>query len=327
MLEQLNRLLEKLMPYLAPISVIIGVMFGNQFSEIAFLVPWIFAFMTFVGSLSSNFQSFHRAITNPLPIVIALAMLHIIMPLWAFAVGHLTFEQDMLTITGLVIAMVIPTGVTSFIWVSMCKGNVALTLSIILIDTILSPFVVPYSLSLLVGKSVEMDVWAIMKGLTGMIVLPSIVGMCFNQITKGKIRTTWGVRLAPFSKIALAIVIMINSSVVSPYLRDVNWHLISVAVTVLFIAACGYLLSWIIAKVIKREKEVVIALTFTGGMRNISAGAVLAVAYFPQAVAVPVVVGMLFQQVLASIYGKLLNKHYLKEKHGTSSLKNRQMDL
>ncbi len=64
---------------------------------------------------------------------------------------------------------------------------------------------------------------------------------------------------------------------------------------------------------LKRDKGTVVSLIFTGGMRNISAGAVIAVAYFPPAVAVPVVVGMLFQQVLASLNGALLDKYYKKQ--------------
>ncbi|MNJ80971.1 hypothetical protein D3C77_795600 [compost metagenome] len=44
-------------------------------------------------------------------------------------------------------------------------------------------------------------------------------------------------------------------------------------------------------------------------MRNISAGAVLAVTYFPAPVAVPVVLGMVFQQTLASLAGYLLKYH------------------
>ncbi|MNY74734.1 hypothetical protein D3C86_2138360 [compost metagenome] len=43
-------------------------------------------------------------------------------------------------------------------------------------------------------------------------------------------------------------------------------------------------------------------------MRNISAGAVLAVSYFPAPVAVPVVLGMVFQQLLASAVGFILGR-------------------
>ena len=45
-------------------------------------------------------------------------------------------------------------------------------------------------------------------------------------------------------------------------------------------------------------------------MRNISAGAVLAASYFPPEVMFPVMIGTLFQQVLAATYGVLLKKYY-----------------
>lgn len=63
----------------------------------------------------------------------------------------------------------------------------------------------------------------------------------------------------------------------------------------------------------KRPQEEIVALIFTGGMRNISAGAVLATSFFPPQVAVPVVVGMLFQQILAALFGHLLARSELKK--------------
>ena len=93
---------------------------------------------------------------------------------------------------------------------------------------------------------------------------------------------------------------------------DINFKLILIALTVFMIAASGYLLSWYIGRLLKWKKEDVITLTFTGGMRNISAGAVIAVTYFPSAVAVPVILGMLFQQMLASFYGSFISKYYRK---------------
>lgn len=49
-------------------------------------------------------------------------------------------------------------------------------------------------------------------------------------------------------------------------------------------------------------------LVFTGGMRNIAIGVIVATTYFPSKVAMPVVFGMLFQQVLASVFSKVLQK-------------------
>lgn len=310
MLQKLNKRLEKMMPMITPTSVVIGVLLSVYLKDYAYLVPWIFAFMTFVGSLGNSFKSFKDAIIHPIPILAALIILHVIMPLWALAVGHLTFSGDHFTITGMVLAMVIPTGITSFIWVSIYKGNTVLTLSIILIDTMLSPFIVPFTLSLIVGHAISMDTWAVMKGLLGMIVIPSLIGTLLNQITKGKILETIGKPLAPFQKIGVGLTVMLNAAVVAPQLKHVSLKLVGIVLVVFFIALSGYWISFFIGRMMKKDQGTIISLMFTGGMRNISAGAVIAVSYFPAAVAVPVVVGMLFQQVLASINGFILDQYY-----------------
>ncbi|WML42892.1 bile acid:sodium symporter family protein [Neobacillus sp. PS3-40] len=320
MLVKINRQLEKMMPFITPVSVVIGVLLASYLKNYSFLIPWIFAFMTFSGSLGSNFKSLKEAIVHPFPIIVTLCLLHIVMPLWAWGIGHLTFNGDVYTISGIIMAMVIPTGITSFIWVSIYKGNIPMTLSIILIDTLLSPFIVPFSLSVFIGQKVDMDVLGIMKGLLGMIVIPSLFGMVLNHLTKGKVKHTLGLRLAPISKICLGFVVMLNGAVVAPYLRHVSLKLVGITLVVFFIAMSGYLLSFFVGKIMKSNQETIITLTFTGGMRNISAGAVLAVSYFPASVAVPVVVGMLFQQILASFNGYFLDQYFNRrvQKQGIS---------
>ncbi|MEI2365203.1 bile acid:sodium symporter family protein [Niallia circulans] len=311
MLEKMNAFLGKWMPLLTPISVLIGVLLSDILHHVSFLVPWIFAVMTFIGSLTSNLKSVKYTITHPLSLLLTLAILHILTPLWAFGIGHLFFQNDPYTITGLTLAVVIPTGITSVIWVSLYKGNIALTLAIILLDTLLSPFLVPLSMSLFVGETVQLEVWGMMKGLLGMIVLPSIFGMMVNQFSVEKAKK-WNHTLSPFSKIGLALVVSINSSVVAPYLRNIDKKFLQVALTVFVIALSGYFFAWILGVVIKRSKEETIAMIYSGGMRNISAGAVLAVSFFPPAVAVPVVIGMLFQQILAALYGYFIKLVYEK---------------
>jgi predicted Na+-dependent transporter len=313
MLQQINRRLEKMMPFITPASVILGVIFSAYIKDFSFLIPWLFAFMTFEGSLGMNFKALKGAITHPFPVFITLVFLHILMPLWAWTVGHLTFNGDTLTITGIILGTVIPTGITSFIWVAMKKGHTALTLTLILIDSILSPFVVPFSLSLLVGEKIELDVSSMMISLLFMIVLPSIAGMLLNELTKGKIKDVWKPRLSPISKVFLGMVVMLNGAVVAPYLIEIHIKLLFIILVVFFIAVTGYGAAFLLAKWLKFDRDTTIAITFIGGMRNISAGTVIAVSFFPPAAIVPVVVGMLFQQSLASLYGGFLDRHYHKK--------------
>jgi len=311
MLQTLNKFLGKWMPLLTPFSVVIGVLLSGILHPLSFLVPWIFAFMTFIGSLTSNFKSVKYTLTHPLSLLLTLFILHIATPLWAFLIGHLFFHHDPYTITGLTLAVVIPTGITSVIWVNLYKGNIALTLAIILVDTLLSPFVVPLSMQLFVGEAVQLEVWGMMKGLFGMIVLPSIIGMLVNQFSKEQ-AIAWSKSLAPFSKIGLVLVVSINSSVVAPYLLQIDKHFIQVGLTAFFIALSGYLFSWLLGIITKRSKEEIVSMIYSGGMRNISAGAVLAVGFFPGPVAIPVVIGMLFQQILAALYGYFIKIAYEK---------------
>lgn len=301
------------MPIITPISVVIGVIFADFFVDFTNLIPWIFAFITFAGSLGSSFSSFQETLKHPLPLFIALIILHILMPVWAWGVGYFTFSGDVETITGLVLGMAIPTGISSLIWVSIYRGNIPLTLSVILLDTFLSPFIVPLTLAILVGGKVEMDVYSMISGLLFMVVVPSILGMLVNQFTQGKAKKQLGPKLAPFSKLGLGIVVVINGAAVAPYLRNIDMKLLMITGTVFLIAFTGYFFSFVIGKLFRGDRDTVVALTFTGGMRNISAGAVLAVSYFSPAVAVPVVIGMLFQQVLASIYGFLVDRHFARQ--------------
>ncbi|WP_223882044.1 hypothetical protein [Niallia endozanthoxylica] len=83
MQQQINRRLEKLMYWMIPIYIILGIIFSFYLKDFSFLVPWFFAFMTFEGSLSMNLKSLKGAVNQPLPIFIVLGFLHIGMPLWA----------------------------------------------------------------------------------------------------------------------------------------------------------------------------------------------------------------------------------------------------
>jgi BASS family bile acid:Na+ symporter len=303
---RLNRFLEQWMPAITPFSVIIGIVLSSWLIPYTGLVPWIFALLTFSGSLSLNLRDLHLVAKKPLPIFLTLLMLHLVMPLIAWGVGKLFFADDMLLLTGIILLFLIPTGVISFMWVSIYKGSIALTLTIILISTLISPFSVPFSLYLLVGAEVSMDSIAMMKGLLVMIVIPSIIGILLNQFTAGKVKERWSPVLAPYSKIGLGIVIAINSANVAPFILKMDPSLFYALIIIICLVSSGYVLGHLLAKWSRFGLDIDIALTFNSGMRNVSAGAVIAITYFPAKVAYPVVVGMLFQQILASLFGRFL---------------------
>lgn len=307
MLDSLNKRLQAWIPILTPLSVVLGVLFQNIGGHLMFLISWLFAFMTFAGSLSMNFKDMKIFTKHPVTILFSIAFLHIIMPLWAYFLSTVIFHDHLLTI-GYVISVAVPTGVTSVIWVNICRGNLPLCLAIILIDMLLAPLILPVLLHAAVGATVVINTASLILDLLWMIVLPTLAGILLNELTKGKIQATLGKKLAPFSKLSLFGVILINSSAIAPYLKDITWELVGVILLVLFIAVSGYGIALIIGRLLFKDAGIATTFVFIGGMRNIALGVIVAITYFPAKVAMPVVFGMLFQQVLASMFTKIIEK-------------------
>jgi len=314
MLEKLNVFLQKYIAILTPLSLVLGVLLESIGHNLLFLVSWLFAFMTFAGSLNMKFKDVKIFIKHPALILFSIIFLHLLMPLWAYFLSTVIFNDHLLTV-GFVLSVAVPTGVTSVIWINICKGNLPLGLSIILIDTLLSPFIMPLMLYLVSGEKIQLDVASLILNLILMIVLPTILGILVNEFSKGEIPKKFGRKLAPFSKLCLFAVIMINSSAISPYLKSFNLHLISVLLLVFVIAVSGYVFALVIGRYIIKDYPQMATLVFTGGMRNIAIGVIVATTYFPSKVAMPVVFGMLFQQVLASLFSKLVTKNRVSINH------------
>lgn len=308
MLYRFNKFIEKWMAFVTPLCLLAGVCFPDIAKHGLPYVTYVFAFMTFVGALKSRFKDVVNVIRNPASLIMIMVMLHVIIPASACGLGHLLFSDNMDLITGMVLEFSIPTAVASMMWVSIFDGNSSLSLSLVVIDTILAPFIIPTTLHILIGSKVKLDTVGMMKELLYMVALPAVVAMCLNQLSHGKIMETWPKKLAPFSKLALMFVVTSNSSKVAPYIRNMNVQRVEVAATILCLAASGYFLGWIIAKFTKQNEKTTISMVYGTGMRNISTGAVIAAAYFPGEVMFPVMIGTLFQQILAAISGKLLTR-------------------
>ena len=140
------------------------------------------------------------------------------------------------------------------------------------------------------------------------IALPALVGTAANDLSRGWAARELSPVIAPAAKIALVLVILSNSTGVAPYVRHLTPTLVAVAVFIAAFASCGYALGLLAARALRCPDDQTASMTFLVGMRNISAGAVIAGEYFPGEVMFPVVIGTLFQQVLASLFGSLLRR-------------------
>lgn len=303
-----NKFAGKWMPAIVLVSLCFGITFAEPIGKLTFLVPFIFAFMTFTGTLNSGFRQLLNIAKHPLPLIVSLFLVHVVVPLLALGLGKVFFSASPYFIAGMVLEFVVPSAVASLLWSSIAGGNSSLTLSIVLIDTLAAPFMVPFSLRLLIGANISVDVWGMMRDLIWMIAVPALATMLLNQCTKGQAGKKLSPVLAPYGKIALILIITINSTRIAPFIRHMTPVLFGVTAAIFALAVFGYAAGWFAGFLLKQERGITASMTFGSGMRNISAGAVIAAAYFPAEVMFPVMIGTMFQQVLASIFARLLNR-------------------
>ncbi|MDR2136590.1 MAG: hypothetical protein LBO76_08245, partial [Treponema sp.] len=215
----LNRQMERLMPILTPAGVVMGFLLPRFFIAFRPFIPWIFAVMTLSGALKLKIRELGLALRHPLPIISAFAGAHLLIPLAVFFISSLVFPGDGDTISGFVLLYAAPTAVSSFIWVNMYRGDNALSLAMILIATVAAPAVVPATLSLLMGTRVALDMRSIAVSLVLMVVVPTIIGVGANELSRGRAPRILLPCLNPVAKFCLILVISANTAAIAPQIR------------------------------------------------------------------------------------------------------------
>jgi len=305
-LNRIDQFLGKYLPCFVLFGVCLGVAFPDFFAPLNQIVVGLFAFATFANSLGGGFRELGRVFLHPLPALITLVLLHIVMPVLTLCLGNLLFPDAPLFTTGLVLEYAIPTGVASLMWVGMCGGNASLCLSIVLLDTLASPVVIPMTLRVLLGSVVEMDTMGMMKDLLVMVAIPALIAMILYQATKGRVAHRVKPALSPFAKAALLVIILSNATGCAPFLRDMNKTLVLVMAVVFLLCLAGFLSGYWSGKLLKQDYPTIQTMCLNTGLRNISAGAVLASQYFPADVMFPVAFTPIFLQVTTSLIAKVL---------------------
>ncbi|MDR0908289.1 MAG: bile acid:sodium symporter family protein [Spirochaetaceae bacterium] len=305
-LAALNKTIEKFLPLCMPLSIIIGFAFHSVLVKLQPFVPELFAVMTLSGALKLKARDMLDTVRRPLPIIIFLVLSHVFMPLIVFAVCSVVFKGNPDILSGYILLFSTPVAVSSFIWTGMYAGDMALTLTIILLDTILAPLVVPGTVSLLLNTAISIDMSGIAFSLMLMVVIPTIIAVIINEASRGKIPAMVLPVLNPLSKICLSVVIMANTAAAAPDINIKDPVVLLIAFLCIVLGALAYLLALPAGKLCKFSAEKQKSLFFTVGLRNISATTTIAVQFFPPAAALPAILGIVFQQMMAAFMGKAL---------------------
>ncbi|MDY5931450.1 MAG: bile acid:sodium symporter family protein [Candidatus Ornithospirochaeta sp.] len=300
-----DRTMKKIMPFITPLGVIAGLLLAKYIKSYKFIVTPLFAFITFVGAIGMNFSDFSHVLRKPRNIFISLVLSHVLVPVTVFLLGSLLFRNNPDIVTGFILLYSIPTAVVSYIWSQIFSGNGPLSLTLILIDTVLAPILTPLTVRILARSTVTIDTSGMIISLLWMVVLPVIIGVIVNTLSKGYVAKNVKLFLDPFTKIALFFVVSVNVAQIADKVVINQTTLYVILVNILFCAG-GFFFTSAIIRLIHIEGPDRVTLTFSSSLRNISAALVLAISFFPPESAIPVVIGILMQQITASLCGTAL---------------------
>lgn len=309
--------------YFAPMIIacfFAGGMFPNTLGSLKPIVPWLFAAMTLTGALRVSVKEIRHAFLSPFQIVTALFVLHVIFPAIVFAMGKAGLANDPDLYAGLVLLSAVPTGVSTIMWVTLMKGNIALGVTLITLDSVLSPLVVPLTVMVMAGATVSFDASSLMTSLLWMVVVPTVIGVALHEATRGRIAASVAPYGAVFSKLALGGVIAINVGASWDRVTSYTGNFLLLSSLLLGMTLLGFVVARIVARLLIRDHSDAMTITFVSGMRNISAGVVLAMSGFDPRVSIPVTGAILFQQPVAALVARLLQRGEARTASETASV-------
>ena len=155
---------------------------GFQFKLL--IVPLLQVIMFGMGSQMS-LSDFTGIIKMPKGVIIGVGAQFLIMPFVALAISMI-FKFPAEIAAGIILIGCVPSGLASNVMSYIAKANIALSITITAISTLLSPFTTPFLMKTLGGQFIEVDFWSMMLDILNMIILPIIAGFIFNLFNEGK---------------------------------------------------------------------------------------------------------------------------------------------
>ncbi len=277
------------------------------------VVVILFAYMTFISALDISFKDFLRILKKPWNAVLILILVHFAMPVVAWGIGTIIYPQDTYITMGFLIQSAIPIAVTSLIWISIVGGDMALAIVALTLDTLISPFLLPLFFLVVAGEAIQINYVNMFWQLVIMVTLPSIAGMIIHDLTNHRLARFTSSVGGLLSKLAIFFLIALNVGGIVPAL---HWDLglLKLLVVLGTLVACGFVLAFAVTFLLPQpDRPTIVSMVYTVGMRNIVFGSVLALAYFPAQVAVPVTLASLFQHPLAAIVAQIVRKITAKQ--------------
>jgi len=226
------------------------------------IVPLLQLIMFGMGTAMS-FRDFYGVVKMPKAVLIGLVCQFSIMPLLGFGLAHL-FGFPPEIAAGVVLIGSSPSGLASNVMTYLAKANLALSVTLTAVSTLLAPLMTPFLMKVFAHQFVPIDFWGMMLSITRIVILPIIAGLAFNHFLHGKAK--WLDKAMPVVSMAgIAFIITIITAAGRDSLLSIGLLLILAAI---IHNGVGYALGYWTCRALKMNEQDCRTIALEVGMQN-----------------------------------------------------------
>ncbi|MGD7002924.1 bile acid:sodium symporter family protein [Corynebacterium halotolerans] len=168
-----------------PLFILVGTaiafMFPEPFIPLTDYINIFLMIIMFAMGLTLTIPDFKVVARRPTPVLIGVVAQFVIMPLLAIGVAKLLGLNPALAV-GLLMLGSVPGGTSSNVITFLAKGDVALSVAMTSVSTLVSPIMTPALMLLLAGTRTEVDGWGMALSLVQTVLLPVIGGLVIRYV-------------------------------------------------------------------------------------------------------------------------------------------------
>jgi len=295
------------MGVLVLLSAVIGLVFPDLFSHIKPKVinPLLGVIMFGMG-LTLKFDDFKVVFSRPRDVIVGCLAQFTIMPLLAWVLAK-TFGLDQALTVGVILVGCCPGGTASNVITYLGKGDLALSVGMTGVSTLLAPILTPLLVLLLAGQSVDVDVVAMFLSILWVVILPIVAGLIVKSLWPSQTEKATAY-LPALSSVTICFIVLIIIAANAHKL--LTGGLIIILVVILH-NVCGLALGYLIGRVLKLAPAKRKAISIEVGMQNSGLASSLATLHFaayPMAT-IPGALFSVWHNISGAIVARYLSNH------------------
>lgn len=259
--------------------------------------------------LTLTAQDFKSILIYPKWVLLGIMLQYTVMPFAGLALAN-SFELPKMMAVGLILVASCPGGTASNVVTFIAKGNIALSISMTAISTLLAIFMTPLLTDYLVGSRLDVDAWKLFISTVKVVLVPIILGVSLNTFFH---KTTE--KLLPIAPpIAVIVIALIVGSVIGQGKAEILASGPNLFIAIGLLHLLGFVLGYFISKILLKDEQVARTISIEVGMQNSGLAVVLAKQNFGQMATIPGAISALTHCVYGSIAVYLWNRKKYKPK-------------